>query len=86
MDTKTKIDDEVIGAFVEMVWCDDVTGTPQQRLISFGDYDCDEEPEFDSFGFQDNEVFFHTDKDSFFDLYKKDNGEDFYIVDHSFVV
>lgn len=81
-----KIDDEVIGAFVDVVWCDDETKTPQRRLISFGEYDCDEEPEFDSVGLRDEEVFFHSDKESFFDLYKQDNGEDFYIVSHSFVV
>jgi len=80
------IDDEVIGAFVKMVWCDEETALPQTRLISFGEYDCDEEPEFDSVGFRDDEVFFHIEKDSFFQLYEKDNGEDFYVVEHTFIV
>ena len=82
---ETSINSDIKGAYVIALWNDDESQTAFEALISFGEYDENKEPVFDSFGFRDDEVFFHTTEEDFFKLYLKGSGEDFRILSHSFI-
>lgn len=47
------------GIWCHVVWNGD---EPEEFYISFGDYDYDNEPETDSFGVPDDQVFYYFDK------------------------
>lgn len=70
------------GVWAEVLWNDDTDEQPEPKLFSFGEFDPDHNNDgYDTMGFKDTEVFFHTTHAEIARLSEPDNGEDFRIVD-----
>lgn len=53
------------GIYCHVIWGNE---DPAYHYISFGEYDFDSEPECDSFGVPDDQVFYYLDKDEVLEL------------------
>lgn len=71
------------GADVTYIWKGE--DEENQSFISFGQYD--EDAEVDSFGVDDEQIFFYCSHEAFPSLIGKDTStEDFYVTEYSFIL
>ena len=70
-----------IGAYANIRWLDtneEVDG----YYFSFGEYDDDNEPDHDSFGVRDDQIFFYCDGEHALKSYMTEGMEDFVVLDY----